>query len=151
MDYVKLVVEYARMIGIDDIETDGVGDAFEVDGFPVILQHDDENDRVAMLAGLGPFDPAADRGLTAQLPQLNFFSVSMGGHAISIDEESKSYYFMGSLPLEGLTLERFDAELALFVTRGRAAMDLLATARAAQKAKALETVKSTESEVVLRA
>jgi len=125
--FTRLLEDYCRSIGMGDFEIEPEGGQFEIGDVTIIVRHDDDFDRLSMMAPVGVVDVEHLGRMAPQLLQLNVGLALSGGQAFCADMESGEVSLQQSLPLKNLTSEDLDHCLSLLAEKVRAARDLLGT------------------------
>jgi hypothetical protein len=126
-DFTRLLEDYCRSIGMGDFEIEPEGGLFELGDVTIIVRHDDNFERISMVAPIGDVEVDELAQVAPQLLQLNVGLALSGGQAFCADMESGSVSLQQSLPLKNLASEDFDDCLSTLAEKARAARDLLGT------------------------
>jgi hypothetical protein len=124
-DFTRLLEDYCRSIGMGDFEVEPEGGFFELGDVTIVVRHDDDFERVSMIAPVGDVQVDLLARVAPQLLQLNMGLALSGGQAFCADMESGEVSLQQSLPLKDLGSENFDNCLSILAEKTRAARDLL--------------------------
>ncbi len=126
-EFTRLLEDYCRTTDMGDFEIEPEGGVFEIGDVTIVVRHDDDFDRVSMVAPIGDVEPDGLARVAPQLLQLNTGVALSGGQAFCADMDSGEVSLQQSLPLKNLASEVFDDCLSLLAEKARAVRDLLGT------------------------
>jgi hypothetical protein len=126
-DFTRLLEDYCRSTGMGDFEIEPEGGVFDIGDVTIVVRHDDDFERVSMVAPVGDVEADALTQVAPQLLQLNAGLALSGGQAFCADMESGEVSLQQSLRLKNLSPEDLDACISLLAEKARAARDLLGT------------------------
>ncbi len=124
--FTRLLEDYCRSVGMGDFEIDPEGGIFELKDVMVIVRHDVEFDRVAMVAHVATLPVGKLGALSPNLLQLNSALALSGGQAFCADMENGDVHLQQSLSLKGLAADELDEQLMTIAEKCHAARELLA-------------------------
>lgn len=142
--FTRLLEDYCRSVGMGDFEIGPEGGLFELGDVEVVVRHDEDFDRLAMMSLVANIGAENLGNLAPELLHINAALNLSGGQAFSADIDNGDVQLQQSLPLNNLTPDDFDAALAAMAAKSRAARDLITTISEGP-AKARELIEKAES------
>ncbi|MBT9291780.1 type III secretion system chaperone [Prosthecodimorpha staleyi] len=153
MNYHKLMGDFSRLAGLDDVEFEDAGGYFEIGGQPLFLAHEAAFGRITLSAPVATLK-ASESDLAGRLLELNLMLMRSGGYAFGYDPETATCLLVASHPIAALDAAGLDAAISAIVAKTEAARGLVLLGLELDDvadAKALNDLMSRQETTLIRA